>query len=330
MKSHSALPLIVVLAACLLCAGETSAQDPVTVRPAPNPQEASSAWPVLRSYDPQHLARIALPLGGIGTGTVSLGGRGNLCDWEIMNRPAKGFVPMRGSFGPFFAIFDKTPDGKGCQGSGRARSTFPPMRTFIEHHAQPRPAAFPPSFFRYGISVGPSGSIRSEMPIDVRLEAFNPLSPAMRKPAAYRGYPAVHPDNRATAARHVRLWNKPILSGSTAPARPKTGKATDCHGRTRQPQPLSRSDSLCGIFMNSEGVADGPSNGEPSRCQQRPTGRSAIASPGSPRAGAGRRSISGTTSALMAGLKRGSPRARTPRWRRWPSRLRFPRERMRR
>ena len=36
------------------------------------------------------LDEIAFPLGGIGTGTVSLGGWGQLRDWEIMNRPAKG------------------------------------------------------------------------------------------------------------------------------------------------------------------------------------------------------------------------------------------------
>jgi len=52
-------------------------------------------WPILRRYDLDHIVRIALPLGGIGTGTVSLGGRGDLCDWEIMNRAAKGFVPLR-------------------------------------------------------------------------------------------------------------------------------------------------------------------------------------------------------------------------------------------
>ena len=33
---------------------------------------------------------IGFPLGGIGTGTVSLGGRGQLRDWEIFNRPDKG------------------------------------------------------------------------------------------------------------------------------------------------------------------------------------------------------------------------------------------------
>jgi len=62
-------------------------------------------WPVLRTYDRDHIDKIALPLGGIGTGTVSLGGRGNLVDWEIMNRPAKGYVPFVGQqLGPFFAI----------------------------------------------------------------------------------------------------------------------------------------------------------------------------------------------------------------------------------
>ena len=50
-------------------------------------------WPVLSHYDQEHTGRIALPIGGIGTGTVSLSGRGNLQDWEIANRPAKGFNP---------------------------------------------------------------------------------------------------------------------------------------------------------------------------------------------------------------------------------------------
>jgi len=55
--------------------------------------EHKKKWTVLKRYDNDHLTRIALPVGGIGTGTVSLGGRGNLRDWEIMNRPAKNFTP---------------------------------------------------------------------------------------------------------------------------------------------------------------------------------------------------------------------------------------------
>src|ERR1700716_1393915 len=43
-----------------------------------------------RLFSGAALSEIAFPLGGIGTGTVSLGGRGELRDWEIFNRPAKG------------------------------------------------------------------------------------------------------------------------------------------------------------------------------------------------------------------------------------------------
>jgi uncharacterized protein (DUF608 family) len=43
------------------------------------------------------------PLGGLGTGNISVGSRGQLCDWEIFNWPGKGqFVPFS-----FFAIRTK-------------------------------------------------------------------------------------------------------------------------------------------------------------------------------------------------------------------------------
>lgn len=40
-------------------------------------------------YEKEHLSQIAFPLGGIGTGCVSLLGNGELNDWEIFNRPNK-------------------------------------------------------------------------------------------------------------------------------------------------------------------------------------------------------------------------------------------------
>ena len=65
-------------------------------------------WPVLTKYDQDHLRQIGLPLGGIGTGTVSLGGRGNLHDWEVVNRPAKGFDLEQ----TFFCLYARTKDGR--------------------------------------------------------------------------------------------------------------------------------------------------------------------------------------------------------------------------
>ena len=46
-----------------------------------------------RTFTGRNLKMIAFPLGGIGTGSVSLGGRGQLRDWEIFNRPDKGNSP---------------------------------------------------------------------------------------------------------------------------------------------------------------------------------------------------------------------------------------------
>lgn len=52
--------------------------------------------PALKKYDQEYTCKVSLPIGGIGIGTVSPGGRSNLQDWEIMNKPAKGFNPGSG------------------------------------------------------------------------------------------------------------------------------------------------------------------------------------------------------------------------------------------
>src|SRR6185436_2773098 len=61
-----------------------------------------------RRFTGPALAQIAFPLGGIGTGTVSLGGRGDLRDWEIYNRPSKGHRLSN----TFFAVWARPAGGK--------------------------------------------------------------------------------------------------------------------------------------------------------------------------------------------------------------------------
>src|SRR6266508_1686568 len=46
-----------------------------------------------RTFTGPQLATIAFPLGGVAAGSISLGGRGQLRDWEIFNRPDKGNAP---------------------------------------------------------------------------------------------------------------------------------------------------------------------------------------------------------------------------------------------
>lgn len=43
-------------------------------------------------YTGDSTKEISFPLGGIGTGSIGLGGNGSLIDWEIFNRPSKGSI----------------------------------------------------------------------------------------------------------------------------------------------------------------------------------------------------------------------------------------------
>ncbi len=136
---------------------------------------AAEDWPFLKHYDQQHLAQIALPLGGIGTGTVSLGGRGDLRDWEIMNRPAKGYHP--GS--PFFAIWLKTVGGKTW-----TRALQGPVERFqysgpfgVKDATNPGLPVFSNCSFDAGYPFGRVHLSDPDLPVTVRIKAFNPLVP---------------------------------------------------------------------------------------------------------------------------------------------------------
>jgi uncharacterized protein (DUF608 family) len=131
-------------------------------------------WPVLTSYDGRNLDRIAMPLGGIGTGTVSLGGRGDLRDWEVANRPAKGFTPPS----TFFAIRARE-DGN----APFARCLEGPLQPPFEGaHGAPARHANLPRFTKASFHTAyPFAQVVLDddlLPLRVRIEAFNPLIPS--------------------------------------------------------------------------------------------------------------------------------------------------------
>ena len=139
-------------------------------------------WPVLTTYDAGHLARIALPLGGIGTGTVSLGGRGDLRDWEIVNHPAKGFVPkptMGEAMAGFFALWARPAGGepvtRALEGPLDASLYEGAWGASVVNHGLPR---FENCRFAAAYPFGQVLLNDPDMPVDVRIEAFNPLVPA--------------------------------------------------------------------------------------------------------------------------------------------------------
>lgn len=116
---------------------------------------------------------IALPLGGIGTGTISLGGRGELRDWEVVNRAAKGFRPRNS----FFAIRIDQPGRPALLRLLEGRRTG----TREGPHGAPEPLAGLPRFreglFQAAYPLGQVCLSDPDIPVSVRLQAFNPLVP---------------------------------------------------------------------------------------------------------------------------------------------------------
>lgn len=135
-------------------------------------------WPVLKHYDQEHTYKIALPLGGIGTGTVSLGGRGNLQDWEIMNRPAKGYNPGSGrNNSPFFILYT---DVEGKKDTRLLEGPVPfylyegSSGSIATNHGLPR---FSENSFDASYPFGRVNLQTPQIPVDVKIKAFNPLIP---------------------------------------------------------------------------------------------------------------------------------------------------------
>ncbi|MGI6454631.1 MAG: GH116 family glycosyl-hydrolase [bacterium] len=135
-------------------------------------------YPVLTRYPLSHTPRIALPLGGIGTGTVSLGGRGNLRDWEIMNRSAKGFIPSRAEVAPFFAVYTRTADGTV---DTRAVEGPVELTEYEASHGSRYPNENLPRFRNCAFAAAyPFGQVilsDPDVPVDVHIKAFNPFIP---------------------------------------------------------------------------------------------------------------------------------------------------------
>lgn len=70
----------------------------MAIKPIPYSRKALFAVHPPRARQGKELNEIAFPLGGIGSGSIALSGRGALIDWEIFNRPGKGYRPEQTFF----------------------------------------------------------------------------------------------------------------------------------------------------------------------------------------------------------------------------------------
>ena len=219
----------------------------------------SEDWPVLKTYVHEHLNRVALPLGGIGTGTVSLGGRGDLRDWEIMNRPSKGYVPSCGDrIFPSFLLHVRPTGGKpvtrllegplpaeACEGSHGSNAP---------NHGFPR---FRECAFTAAYPFGQVILNDRDVPLNVRLEAFNPMIPgdADRSglPVAVLRYVLTNTDQRSVRATVCgTIPNFIGNDGTTAQADWKGDRVA--MGEEGNRNAFREGHEVRGVYLYSEGV----------------------------------------------------------------------------
>ena len=251
---------IVIAAGCALYPGDKPSvrNDPIIAQVKTEAVDYEN-WPILKRYDQNTIGRIALPLGGIGTGTVSLDGRGDLRDWEIMNRCAKGFVPQRGRSGPFFALYVRTADGQKA-----ARAIEGPIEAsdYQGSHGSTAPNHGLPRFRNCSFAAAyPLGQVMlsdPDVPVDVRIEAFNPLVPGDAEisgiPVAVLRYVLINKTGKAATASVCGSMPNFIGIDGSGQRKDWKGDLVAVGGRANRNK-FRSGQNVQGIFMHSEGVA---------------------------------------------------------------------------
>lgn len=173
-----------VVGATVVGGARAGAQAAKPARPASFTSPAGSVIPFSREelmrraparvFSGRALGEIAFPLGGIGTGTVSLGGRGELRDWEIFNRPNKGrSLPFT-----FVALWARQA-GKPPVVQVVEAPVQPPFRGahgYAREGAQGLPR-FPGATFTGAYPFAEVAFDAGDLPLQVGLTAFNPMIP---------------------------------------------------------------------------------------------------------------------------------------------------------
>ena len=164
-----------------------------------------------RVYSGRNLKMLAFPLGGIGSGTISLGGRGQLRDWEIFNKPDKGRRP-RYAFAsiwaqaagqkPFACVLESqlTPPYEGAFGLGSDNVPGLPRLESAQFTGE-----YPMAKIAFA---------DSRLPVSVTLEAFTPFIPldadASGLPVAILRYRVHNPAPRAAAVSIAYSLDNPV------------------------------------------------------------------------------------------------------------------------
>jgi len=200
-----------------------------------------------RIFDGRHLNMIAFPLGGVGAGSISLGGRGQLRDWEIFNRADKGnnlpyafpsIWAETSGHNPVVRVLEARyqPPYEGQDGLGSQNAPGLPRLASARFTGE-----YP--FARIDFED-------EELPVRVSLEAFSPFIPHEPNdsglPVAVLRYHVTNPGTRSTRTAIAWSIENPVIpSGGASPPR---------EDLDRRANEFRDRNGLSGLFMTNAGL----------------------------------------------------------------------------
>jgi uncharacterized protein (DUF608 family) len=215
-------------------------------RPSAPPPTPDISYP--RVFTGRHLTAIAFPLGGVAAGAISLGGRGQLRDWEIFNRPDKGNGPSYA----FPAIWAQS-------------GTRKPVARVLESRIQPpyEGSSGLGTKNAPGLVRLASGTFTGEFPL-ARIDFADPVLPVRVSLEAFTPFIPHDPDESGLPVAILRYR---VTNPGTAPAKVSIAWSIDNPtGRTQATDTrindYRSSPTLAGLFMHSPDLpADDPLKG---------------------------------------------------------------------
>jgi uncharacterized protein (DUF608 family) len=229
-------------AAAQIATAAPQAAAPTSPAPTAPATPAPAAYP--RVFAGRQLSQIAFPLGGVAAGSLSLGGRGQLRDWEIFNKPDKGRAPSYA----LPSIF--VDDGRRKVAHVLEARLLPPFTGQDGLGSQNAPGLTRLAAARF-IGEYPLASIEFEdpgLPMRITLEAFSPFIPHEEDesglPVAILRYRVKNNGPRPAAVSIAWSIENPVIPEQEAG---RFDAARSNQFRTEGP--------LAGLFMTNPAVA---------------------------------------------------------------------------
>jgi non-lysosomal glucosylceramidase len=211
-----------------------------------------------RRFRGEQLRMISFPLGGVAAGSIGLGGRGQLVNWEIFNRPNKGFRPpysfpsiwaQSGTERPVARVLESRilPPYEGQDGLG---SDNAPGLSRVES------ATFTGEYPLAHIDFEDSA-----LPVKVELDAFSPFIPHEPDdsglPVAILRYRVTNPGPSTVQVSIAFSIDNPVKAaidrGGAAGLKPDDGRRNEYRAE----------DRLAGLMMSNPSLAaDDPKAGD--------------------------------------------------------------------